>query len=36
MTVIMKEEMCRQPEWAPGLPLATDPVGVGQSYGDAK
>jgi hypothetical protein len=36
MKVIMKEEMCRQPEWAPGLPLATDPVGVGQSYGDAK
>jgi hypothetical protein len=36
MEVIMKEEMCRQPEWAPGLPLATDPVGVGQSYGDVK
>jgi DNA polymerase I-like protein with 3'-5' exonuclease and polymerase domains len=36
MKVIMKEEMCQRPSWAPGLPLATDPVGVGQSYGDAK
>lgn len=32
---LLREEMCRAPEWAPDLPLACD-VGVGQSYGEAK
>jgi DNA polymerase len=32
---VLREEMTRVPDWAPGLPLAVD-IGVGQSYGDAK
>jgi DNA polymerase I-like protein with 3'-5' exonuclease and polymerase domains len=36
MSQVMAEEMVRRPLWAPGLPLAVDPVGVGQSYGEAK
>lgn len=33
---VMAEEMVRRPLWAPTLPLAVDPIGVGQSYGEAK
>jgi DNA polymerase len=36
MCQIMTEEMVRRPAWATDLPLAVDPVGIGQSYGEAK
>jgi DNA polymerase len=33
--LILREEMCRAPSWAPDLPLAAD-VGDGKTYGDTK
>ena len=35
LKVLLREEMCRPPSWAPELPLAAD-IGVGKTYGDAK
>src|SRR5262245_23816845 len=32
---LLRDEMTRVPDWAPGLPLAVS-IGIGQSYGEAK
>ena len=33
--LIIIEEMTRDPDWLPGLPLAVE-IGVGQNYGSTK